>query len=199
MTTFAYPNIQPSNLGFKIRPNTAVHITPFTDFVQTQDREGERWVIAVAYSFLAGDNRAILKAFMAKLNGRQHRFTMQDFGHSQRGVGGGTPLVKGAAQTGKTLLIDGAPTSLTPWLKAGDRVSVESKMYQLDDDVNTDGTGNATLTISPRIVSAHPDDDPVEIILPVDTFILEDGQYEFQTSRNQISTLSFRGMGVPNE
>lgn len=201
MTTFTYPNIIPGSVEFRPVSNTAVHRDPFSDYVQTADREGERWIARIAYPFLDGDDRAVLLAFMAKLNGMQHRFTMQDFGHAQRGTRGGTPLVKGASQTGKTLEIDGATVSVTNWLRTGDRISIANKMYQIDDDANSDGSGNVTLTITPRIFTGKSpaDNAAIEIATPVELFILQDGEYSVQTTRNMISTLSFIAMGVPNE
>ena len=201
MTTFVYPNIVPSNVSFIPNSNTAVHRAPFNDYVQTEDREGERWIASMAYSLLQGDNRAILLAFMAKLNGMQHRFTMQDFGHAQRGTFGGTPLVNGASQTGQTLNIDGASNNITNWIRSGDRISIANKMYQIDDDANSNGSGQVVLTISPRIFTGKSpaDNAAVEITTPKELFILFDGKYQVQTSRNMTSTLSFIAMGVPNE
>ena len=98
---------------------------------------------------------------------------------------------------GKTLILDGASLSITKWLEAGDQISVASKMYQLDDDVNSDGGGNVTLTLSPRIVTAHANDAAVEVTTPVETLILADGAYTVHTTRNLVSTLSFNAFGVP--
>lgn len=200
MTTFSFPNIQPSDLSFLVgEHNVAVHKTPFGDYIQTSDREGERWLVRAAYNRLQGDNRAELLAFMTKLNGVQHRFTMQDFGHIQRGVLSGTPLVNGAGQTGKTLNIDGAPNNITDWVKTGDKVSINNKMYSIDDDANSNGTGQVVLTVSPRIYVAPGDGATVEVTTPVEILILADGAFSFNTTKNMISTLSFFAAGIPNE
>lgn len=201
MTTFAFPIAQqPSDISFYIgESNAAVFRSPFGDYVQTSDREGERWIVRAAWSFLQGDNRADLLAFMHKLNGMQHRFTMQDFGHAQRGVLNGTPQVNGGSQTGKTLNIDGANNNVTDWAKAGDRISVNNKMYSIDDDANSNGSGQVALTVSPRIYVAHGTSDSIEVTTPVELLILSEGAFNFNTTKNMISTLSFLAMGVPNE
>lgn len=200
MTTFSYPNIQPSDLSFLVgESNAAVFRSPFGDYVQTSDREGERWIVRASYSILQGDNRAELLAFLTKLNGMQHRFTMQDFAHIQRGVLSGTPLVDGAGQTGKFLNIDGAPNNITDWARSGDKFSVGNKMYSIDDDADSNGSGQVALTVSPRIYIAHTNGASLEVTTPVEILILADGRFNFNTSKNLISTLSFQAMGLPNE
>jgi len=200
MTTYAFPNIQPSNLSFWIgESNAAVFRSPFGDYVQTADREGERWLVRAAWSILQGDDRADLLAFMHKLNGMQHRFTMQDFGHVQRGSLGGSPLVNGGSQTGKTLNIDNCPNNITDWAKAGDRIGLGNKMYSVDSDVDTNGSGQAVLSLSPRIYVAPATDSSVDVITPVEILVLSDGTFTFNTTKNMVSTLSFAAMGIPNE
>ena len=90
------------------------------------------------------------------------------------GALGGTPLVKGASQTGSSLLTDGWSASITGVLKQGDsirllgvaaavagtvygvnRITKENLPDQQDfvvtADVNSDASGNATIPISPSI------------------------------------------------
>lgn len=99
-----------------------------------------------------------------------------------KGTATGTPLVNGAAQNvtyasltsgssfwQQTLVTDGWTNSLTPALKQGDVFTIASvyavnpinktSTNQLQEftvmaDVNSDGSGNATITISPPIISS---------------------------------------------
>jgi len=82
------------------------------------------------------------------------------------GAYAGTPLINGAGQTGSTLVTDGWDTGITGLLKAGDVFTIggvfeiNPQNYQstgrlqyfvAQEDVNSDGSGNATISISPAI------------------------------------------------
>ena len=73
------------------------------------------------------------------------------------GSTGGSPIVKGASQTGTTITIDGATASQTPWIRGGDVVKFAglNLMYDITADANSDGSGNVTLPISPAIFSGN--------------------------------------------
>ncbi|NTW34552.1 MAG: hypothetical protein HGB17_00155 [Syntrophobacteraceae bacterium] len=79
---------------------------------------------------------------------------------------GGTPLIKGANQTGSSLVIDGGTNSTTKFLVEGDTFTIagvyevhpqtkqstgELQRFVVKGDVDTSGTGTATLSISPAI------------------------------------------------
>lgn len=76
------------------------------------------------------------------------------------GAGGGAPLVNGASQTGGSLVTDGWPVS-TLVLKKGDIVRWgTAPVRDVKADVTSDGTGNATITVNPPILSgASPADN----------------------------------------
>lgn len=190
MTTYSYPDIRPSMQEWALRNFTAVHESPFNAEIATQDRDGEHWLLRMAYEGLEGARRHELLAFLYKLNGSEHRFTVKDFSYVRLGAGGGSPLVKDAAQTGKSLLIDGASNNITDWLKAGDKISVAGLLHSVDDDVNTDGTGNATIIVTPRIFVPPANDEAVEITTPINTFLLVSPILPVATSKTE-STVNF--------
>jgi len=86
------------------------------------------------------------------------------------GALGGTPLANSAAvQTGASIIIDGCSNSITGFLKEGDVVqfagvyAINPLNYQtlsnlmdftVTADVDSDGSGNATVPISPSIVTS---------------------------------------------
>lgn len=84
------------------------------------------------------------------------------------GAHGGTPLTNGAGQTGASLITDGWTASVTGLLKAGDIFTLagiysvnpqsrqstgELQQFVVTADVNSDGSGNATIPISPSIIT----------------------------------------------
>jgi hypothetical protein len=87
---------------------------------------------------------------------------------TRTGAGGGTPLVKGASQTGSSLLVDGASNTVTGWLKAGDLMAVAgcAVVFDVTADCNSDGSGNVTVPINPPIFAGQSpaDNAPVTIL-----------------------------------
>ena len=79
------------------------------------------------------------------------------------GAGGGTPLVRGASQSGESLITDGWPNSTTVF-KAGDCFEVAglNQLFRAFGDVTSDGSGIATITINPPILAgSSPADNAV--------------------------------------
>lgn len=87
------------------------------------------------------------------------------------GALGGTPLVKGAGQTGASVTIDGATASVTGYWKEGDKIQFASvydinplsrqstnrlKDFTVTADTDSDGSGEASIPISPAIVTSGP-------------------------------------------
>ena len=117
------------------------------------------------------DEAELWDAFFLKLNGMKGTFLFGDpAGATPRGSASstpGTPVVMGVSQTGNELTIDGLPLSVNGYLKAGDYIqlgsSSTSKLHKVLDDVNTNGSGEATLTIWPNLRASPADNDPVVV------------------------------------
>lgn len=95
------------------------------------------------------------------------------FYHIRNGLGGGSPLVNGASQTGSNLVIDGAPANITGWVSDGDMIKVAGAavVFDVTASVNTDGLGQATIPIHPPIfVGQSPLDNAVVTIDPTAIF-----------------------------
>lgn len=195
MTTYAFPDIRPQAQQWSLINFTAIYRDPFKGTISTADRDGEHWRVQCAFENLSGARRRTLEAFLLKLNGSQHRFTMRDWSYQRAGVGGGTPLVAGAAQTGKTLNIDGGPVSTVGWLLAGDKIGVGGILYSVDDDVNTDAGGLAAITVTPRIFVAPNDNDAVEIDTPTNLFVLDQGTLDIRSNQN-VASISFNAVSA---
>ena len=81
------------------------------------------------------------------------------------GAGGGTPLVNGGSQTGNTVNTDGWPNS-TLVLKAGDLVKFGTLnlVYEMQADANSNGSGQATLSVDPLVISGGSPADNATVI-----------------------------------
>ena len=93
----------------------------------------------------------------------------QNINKHTAGVASGTPLVNGAGQSGNSIVTDGWTASISGILKKGDIITFagvygvnpinkqstgELKQFVVTADVNSDGAGNATVPISPAIITS---------------------------------------------
>ena len=167
MATFSFPNITPATNTFELVSNTRTYQSPLTNAVQTASRKGSLWKASLQFNNLSGDDRKVMQAFLVKLNGQQHRFTLQDHSHTPRGAGGGTLRVNGASQSGTTLVCDGATASVTNYLRAGDYISFNNELHMVVVDADSDASTNVTLSIAPPIRKTPADDTIVDYTIPV--------------------------------
>lgn len=167
MTTFTFPSITPSASTFELVSNTRTYRSPLTNAVQTVGRKGSLWRAALQFNNLTGADRAEMQAFVTKLNGQEHRFTLHDHSYTLRGAGGGTLRVNGASQSGSSLVCDGATASVTNYLRAGDYVSFSNELHMVTADANSDGSGNLTLSLAPPIRKQPADDTIIDYTAPV--------------------------------
>lgn len=178
MTTYAFPStIVPSESTIELVSNTRTFESPITGAIQTIDRGGERWVIQMRFANLKTANRGVFMAWLARLNGQQHRFTLHNHAENNRGILSGTPLVAGASQTGTSLNIDGCSiasplVAVTNWIRAGDFFSVNGELKLCVADANSDATSAATISFVPRLRAAPANNAPLTIASGLGTFLL---------------------------
>ncbi len=171
MTTYSFPAVTPNSMTLELISNTAT-FQSWNGAIQTTDRGGERWAIVMTFTNLRGDDRAILQAFIARLNGQQHRFRVKNFAAKNRGNLGGAPLVNGSGQTGKSIIVDGAAASQSPWIAAGDWVSVNSELKMCVADANSDGSGAVTFEFVPRLRVAAPNNSAIGVSGATGKFVM---------------------------
>lgn len=170
MTTYTFPSITPSSNTFELVTNTRTFKSPLTNSVQTVARKGSLWKVSMTFNNLTGDDRATMQAFLAKLNGQQHRFFVQDHGYTKRGIApnpADTLLVAGAGQTGATLNADGATLSQTNYLRAGDYIAFNNELHMVTDDCSSSGTGTIAIPVAPPIRKPTDNNDPIDYLYPV--------------------------------
>lgn len=174
--SLTYPLAMPTSFGFAgftigIDFAVAVSESEFTFEQQVQEHQGTAWEITGNLNLLDRDDAEAYNAFLFALGGRKGTFTMAIPGsETPRGSAAatpGTPVVKGAGQTGTSLIIDGLPTSVTGYLKAGDFFQLgtgsTTRLHKLVEDADTNGSGEATLVFQPKIVTAPADNATVVV------------------------------------
>jgi hypothetical protein len=203
-----FPLSLPTATGIKtltVTPESFVGVTesPFTGYQQVQRNQGQRWIFDVTLPMMVRADAAKWEAFFLSLNGREGTFTMGDpRGASPLGIATGSPQVKGAAQTGQSLDVDGFTPGVTGILKANDYVQLgtglTARLYRQLVDVNSDGSGNATLTLWPRITASNTpaDNAPLTLSNTIGLFRIADDGVPFAVSTALQSDYKFKAMSV---
>lgn len=169
MTTYSFPAVEPSTTELVLVSNTRAFVSPFTGSVQTASRSGTRWRLVMTFNNLKGTDRRLMQAFVAKLDGQTHRFTVQDHSHTFSGTIAGTPLVAGASQTGNSIDIDGLTSGDN--IKAGDLFSIGGELKMCTADAS-ESTGAMTINFVPEIHNSPTDNSAVVYSTPTGTFML---------------------------
>lgn len=178
-----FPTVkEPSRVQLTARAFVSRTISPFTGEQQIQAHQGQLWEAEVEFPIMARANADVVTGFLVKLNGREGTFLMGDpAGSTPKGSAAstpGTPVVKGGGQTGVDLTVDGLPINTTAYLITGDYIQLGSsnsaRLYKVLDNVDTGSTGDATVTIWPKLRSSPADNAAVVVNNAVGRFRLDD-------------------------
>lgn len=125
---------------------------------------GQRWLVTASYGPLTSDEGRSLIGFCASQQGQLGTFSYLLPSHATpRGVATGTPLVNGASQTSASVITDGWAVSVTNILKAGDLIKFagHSKVYMQTVDVNSNASGQVTLTLNTPLIASPADNEAI--------------------------------------
>ena len=201
-----YPLSLPNTTSYRSARMTArsvvgVSKSPFTGAQQVQKHQGQWWEVEAALAPMSRAYAELWISFLISLNGMQGTFLLGDpLGSTVRGVGTGTPLVKGASQTGNSLITDGWTATQTGILKAGDYFQLgtasSSKRYKVLADANSDGSGDATFDIWPSINTAVADNAALTVSSAKGVFRLASNEMGFDLKQAQFYGIAFSAIGV---
>lgn len=170
--------------------------SPFTAKQQIFRYTGQFWEADITLPPMKRDDAEYWISFLLKLNGPYGTFLLGDpNGATPRGVATGTPRVNGAGQTGGELDTDGWTPDTTGILKAGDYIQIgvdaQADLYKVLDDVNSDASGNATLTLWPDLRSAYANDTIIYTENTKGLFRLTSSQATWDINEASIYGLTF--------
>lgn len=156
------PNTDIASIRLVAKNAVAVSESPFTFSQQVYRHQGQGWEADITLPAMKREQAEEWVSFLLRLRGQYGTFLLGDpNGGTPRGsanTNAGTPVVDGSGQTGDELDIDGLPVSVTGYLKAGDYIQLGSgataTLHKVLEDVDTDGTGSATLNLFPRVRTA---------------------------------------------
>jgi len=200
----SYPLALPTHTGFaqiELRATNAVAYgrSPFTFAGQAFAYSGQMWQADITLPPMKRADAEQWVAWLLSLRGQLGTFLMGDpNGATARGAATGTPLVNGGSQTGGSLVIDGAATSVTGWLKAGDYIQLgsngSSTLHKVLADVNSDSSGNVTLDIWPHIRTAPADNATVTVSNAKGLFRLSSNEQAWSVNEAAIYGMTFAAM-----
>lgn len=186
----------PSRITLTQNVSVAVNRSPWTFQTKTQRFQGDSWDISVSLPPMEREDAEEWICFLIKLKGAYGTFLAGDnAGKTPRGIATGTPLVKGGSQTGETLVTDGWTNSTTGILLAGDYIQIGNYLHKVLVDVNSNGSGEATLDIWPPLRSSPADNASIITTNTVSTFRLSSNTIPlFDVDSAKIYGLSFSGV-----
>jgi hypothetical protein len=190
----SYPITLPTSPGFTrvtIEPRTfvAIYASPFTGQQQVYQHPGQFLTCSIEVPPMNRAEAAVFVAAMLSLQGARGTFYFGDPSWtSAQGTATGTPLIKGANQTGQDLITDGWTNTVTGILKAGDWIQVGTgatrQLCMVLADANSDGSGEATLSLFPRIRTAFADNTAIVTANPKGVWrLVGDGSFLQDTDR----------------
>ena len=183
------PSTKPTNTEWTIVSNARSFVSPLTGAIQTAQRTGNRWRVALTFENLVEAERAVMQGFLSQLTATANNFFLEDHSYSRRADGTGTPLVNGGSQTGNSLITDGWSAG-TYAMRIGDffEVNGELKMCVADATISS---GAATIEFVPELREAPANNAAITITNPKGIFRLISPQTTWSNRAPRISTFSF--------
>jgi hypothetical protein len=192
-----FPSIVPTSSSWEIVSNARQFVSPLTGAIQTAQRGGTRWRATLTFQNLSGAERAVMQAFLAKVQGTAANFYLYDHGFVRRGDAVGSPKVRGASQTGNSLdtynWTGGDENSSS--VRAGDYFEVNGELKMATADAFIIGPINeSTLSFVPELRSSPVDDSAITFIQPKGIFRLASPVSGWSTSPGLFSTFTIEAI-----
>lgn len=204
MTT--YPLTLPTHTGIRSINIRAVNVvayerSPFTLSGQAQASAGQGWAADVTLPPMKYEDAEQWNAWLLSLRGQFGTFLMGDpMRCIARGSARGTDTVtvNGAGQTGENLNITSDQLSELDYLKAGDYIQlgsgISTTLHKVLVDVDTDASGNATLTLWPHVRTAPSNGATVVVENAKGRWRLSSNESEWSVNEASIYGISFSAM-----
>lgn len=195
--SIVYPLAHPSTPEFSDmvwRPEFAIATTRsvFSKRVRAYDWLGFAWVFECSLPPMTRAQAADWQAFFLRLKGTLGTFLLSlpaGAGGTARGGVGGTPRVNGTSQEGVVLITDGWTAGQSPIIRAMDYFLLESNLYAVTADANSDGSGNATLDIMPPLRESPADNAILDVTDPQMTArLLEPMSFSISTAQHYFTS-----------
>lgn len=172
--------------------------SPFTFAGQAHEYAGKMWQADVTLKPMRRSDAEKWITWLMSLKGQLGTFYLGDpLGCTPLGSGrdSDTVLVDGAVSSGNTIAIDSAPVSTTDFLKAGDYMQIGSgtsrQLFKVLTDVDTDGTGSATVDVWPNVRTSISDNSAVTLESAQGVFRLASNETSWSVNEASIYGITF--------
>lgn len=204
--TISYPLNLPTHTGIRsisLRAINAVAYerSPFTFAGQAQASAGQMWAADVTLPPMKRADAEQWIAWLTSLRGQFGTFIMGDpISAIARGTARGTDTVtvNGGSQTGQDLDITSDQLSEIGYLLAGDYIQLgtgaTTSLHKVLVDADTDGSGNATLTLWPNVRTAPANGSTVTVQSAKGRWRLAGNDSEWSVNEASIYGISFSAM-----
>ena len=186
------PNFR--SLNFKDNRPTLVNQT-LSGKKQVRQIGGQYFSFTVQMPPLQQERAQEVFAFLQKQKGSFEDFTIvAPLDNLGAGKAETDIQVVGAHTSGDaSIVLDGFTASQTGALKAGDIIKFanHSKVYMVQSDIDSDGTGALTVLISPNLVASLADNEAVTVNKPSFTVYLESNEIMYSTDASGFYSISF--------
>jgi hypothetical protein len=199
--SISYPLSLPSafaaaRVSFRATSQVGMTRSPFTGAQQTYEWSNQILAADIQCPPMQRAAAEEVVAFLLSLRGMAGSFLLGPLvGTAIRGAGGGTPAVNGGSQTGNSLVTDGWSAGVTGILEPGDWFELTSggvrRLYKNLTRASSDGSGNATLDIFPRLRTAPNDNALLDLSAPLGQFMLAGNSTEWTIEEAQFYGVSF--------
>lgn len=144
---------------------------------------GDRWRVTVNLSTMTIDNAGQWEGFLLMLESGLRPFYLGDvFNIIPKGAAKGSPVVKGAGQSGRVLNTSGWEASIANQLKAGDKLQIGNSLYMVVRNFDSNSSGEATLNIWPSLRESYADLTAIRLFKPQGIFRLASASQVLRTS-----------------
>jgi len=193
-----YPAPRQIELG--MNDSVAINRSPFTGSTQASAWPGaDAWDASIALPKLQGANlgktdAAVWSAFLAETRGMLNVFFLHDSNYTgAQGSCNGTPLVNGAQSPMATSLVTrGWTPSSFRLLLPGDYLQLGNRLHRVLDVVDSDASGNATISIWPSLRDALTDGETVNLNNPQGLFRLATNRRSLTADETRLSAVTLK-------
>tara|TARA_B100000579_G_scaffold129653_1_gene104667 strand:- start:15244 stop:15879 length:636 start_codon:yes stop_codon:yes gene_type:complete len=204
--TITYPLSVPNTTSFALVrmlgvSSTGQTVSPFTQTTQQYQWAGQYWEADITTIPLNRAQSAEWEAFFLKLKGTFGTFYLQPDPNSLTNQGTnasspGSPTINGAHSANiSSLSLTGATGGQTNYFKASDYISIgtgtSKQLFKVLSDANTDGGGNVTVDIFPRLRTALSGGESVTTSNCTGVFRLVSNEITWTVNHQSLYSLSF--------
>lgn len=188
--------LAPDNEDWTLTYNSQVFTSDLNGASQTAELPGARWSVSMTFSNRTGRSARQLQGFVAGLKGRAGRFYVTPSDWEPLGSPSGTGAVATDALAGASSIdTDGWDTSITDLFVAGDYFEVNGELKKVTADVDSDGSGLATINFAPPLRFPVTDGMQIRYTEPRCVMMLEnDDQASWNTTAPTIYALTINGI-----